>query len=129
MTRHPDEPTLLAWLETDKPGRVGRHVEGCDECLTRVDELSGLDSTTVSGLSAASAPPTGMQARATGAAQGRLAAEEAAATFVELFAIPWRTLTVMVDPGSSRDPDRRTGVDPAPTASDDSNDDGERIHG
>jgi hypothetical protein len=129
MTRHPNESTLVTWLETDKPSRVGRHVEHCDECLARVDELSGLDPATLSGLSAASAPPTDLQERATGATQGRLATEEAAAAFVELFALPWRTLAVMVDPGHSREPGRQTGVDPAVTSNDDSDDDGERTHG
>lgn len=130
MRGHPDEPTLVRWLESEKPARVGRHLRECDQCLDRLDELSGLDGGLRSGLDSMSAPPTDLGDRTTGGVHERLAAEEAAAAFVELFALPWRTMSVLVDPAA---PARREAsalaVDVDVPASDDSDDDGERTDG
>ncbi|MFP3905996.1 MAG: hypothetical protein ACLFRV_05720 [Acidimicrobiales bacterium] len=127
MRGHPDEQTLLRWLESEKPARVGRHLRECDQCLDRLDELSGLDGGVRSGLDSVSAPPADLGDRTSGGVHERLAAEEAAAAFVELFALPWRTMSVLVDPAA---PPRRAAttaaVDGDGPASDDAHDDGER---
>lgn len=137
MNAHPDDQALLQWLETNRPTKVGRHVEACDECLDRVDALSGLDGEVRAGLDSASAPPPDLGARTSGAVHGRLAAEEAVASALDLFAIPWQTLSVLIDPDAPPRADARAdrpGSGPqAPTAfeHDDEPDDehGERTDG
>ena len=130
MSDHPSDDVLGRWLETAKPSRVGRHLEECEQCLDRLDELSDLGGGLRSDLDSVSAPPIDLRERTTGGVHERLAAEEAAAAFAELFALPWRTMSVLVDPSS---PIGETGgtaevaatVDSTTTTSDDSHEDGE----
>jgi hypothetical protein len=104
MSGHPPDARLLSWLEHGRPNRIGRHVEACDQCMARVEALSDLDGRLVSGLESVSAPPDDLLTRTTGSVQGRLAAEEAVAAFIDLFALPWQTATVLVDGGADRSP-------------------------
>ena len=97
MTRHPSDEALVRWLESGKPRRVGRHVEECGACLERVEEVSDLDGGLVTHLESASAPPPDLHVRTTGGVQGRLAAEEALAAALELFAIPWQVASTLLD--------------------------------
>lgn len=124
MSRHPNDDVLARWLESGKPARVARHIESCDPCLERLDALSVLADGVRSGLDDASAPPVDLHARTAGGVHGRLAAEEAAAAFVELFALPWRTAAAILDPGTFG-----PVVDSAAQASNDSDDDGEQTDG
>jgi hypothetical protein len=119
MSDHPDDSTLVSWLETGKPGRVGRHLDdGCEACLDRLDALSDLGEMRTE-LASASAPPDDLQRRTTGGLQGRLAVEEAVATLFELFTIPWRTASVLL---GGRE---RPVVDSPAVTGHDSDDDGE----
>jgi hypothetical protein len=97
MTRHPSDDALVQWLESGKPRRVGRHVEACDGCLARVEVVSDLDGGLVTTLESASAPPPDLHRRTAGGVQGRLAAEEALAAMLELFTIPWRAASALLD--------------------------------
>lgn len=129
MSDHPSDEVLGLWLETAKPSRVGRHLEECDRCLDRLDELSDLGGGLRSELDSVSAPPIDLRERTTGGVRERLAAEEAAAAFAELFALPWRTMSVLVDPsspiGETVAAEGAAMVDSATTTSDDSHEDGE----
>lgn len=98
MTRHPDDDQLARWLDTGRPARVARHLEECEECLERVEERTALVGPLVETLDTASAPPSDLPERTTGGVRARLATEEAAGAFVDLFAIPWQFASVMVDP-------------------------------
>lgn len=109
MTRHPREDVLVAWLESGRPHRVGRHVEACEACLERVEAASGLDGGLLIGLESASAPPPDLHARTTGGVQDRLAAEEALAAVLDLFAVPWRTAAALLDTEPMRAEPMRSG--------------------
>lgn len=96
-TRHPRDDALVRWLETGRPRRVGRHVEGCDLCMERLEAVSDLDGGLITGLESASAPPADLHARTTGGVSDRLAAEEALASVIDLFTVPWRTAASILD--------------------------------
>jgi hypothetical protein len=130
MSGHPTDDQLVRWLGSGKPNRVGRHLEACEPCLDRLDALSDLDGGLRERLGTASDPPPGFQARAAEAAKDRLAAEEAAGAFVELFALPWRTAAALLGRNRSRG-DEGTGavIDSGATAGHDSDDDGEHRDG
>ncbi len=97
MTRHPSDDKLVQWLESGRPRRVGRHVEECDVCMERLEAVSDLDGGLITELESASAPPADLHARTTGGVSDRLAAEEALASVLDLFTVPWRTATTILD--------------------------------
>ena len=97
MTRHPSDEKLVAWLETGRPRRTGRHLEDCETCMERVEGLTDLDGGLLSGLASASSPPPDLHTRTKGRVHDRLAAEEALASLLELFAVPWTTATALFD--------------------------------
>jgi hypothetical protein len=115
---HPTDQVLLGWLDSAKPGRVGRHVDDCEQCLDRLDQLSAFDTGLLDELDSASAPPVDLARRTTGGAHGRIAAEEAMSTLVELFGLPWQTAVVMLD----TTPTSTVVVDASTETSDDSDD-------
>ena len=115
MSAHPHDDDLVKWLETERPSRVGRHVESCEACMERVDTLSDLGGL-VSGLARVSAPPGDLHARTTGGVHGRLAAEESVGAFLDLFSIGWQTAAVMLD----ATPPTPTAVDGPPPSDQDS---------
>lgn len=97
-TRHPPDEVLVRWLETGRPRRVGRHIEECDVCMERLEDVSDLDGGVLTGLESASAPPADLHARTAGGVSDRLAAEEALSTVLDLFTVPWRTASSILDP-------------------------------
>lgn len=104
MTDHPDDASLREWLETGRPAQVERHLDaGCEACLERLDALTDLGELR-EGLATASLPPEDLHRRTTGSVQGRLAAEDAVVTFLDLFTLPWHTAGVLF--GSHRGPAR-----------------------
>ncbi len=104
MTRHPSRRVLQRWLDTGGPGRVDRHIEGCDRCQEELDRLSALDAITLSGLVAVTKPPSDLEERVADGVDTRLRDEAAAGAFADLFAIGWDFLRCVIDP----DPDRPT---------------------
>lgn len=97
MSEHPADETLVTWLESGRPSRVERHLEGCTACLERVDRLSDLDAGLRTELASVTAPPVDLAPRTTDRVQRRLGAQEALSALVELFTLPWRTLDALVD--------------------------------
>ena len=43
LRRHPRDRQLRLWLTGDTPPAVEAHVEGCDRCATRLEQLDGAD--------------------------------------------------------------------------------------
>jgi hypothetical protein len=115
---HPTDEVLLGWLDSAKPGRVGRHLDECEQCLDRLDQLSAFDTGFRHQLDSASAPPVDLVRRTTGGAHGRIAAEEALSTLVDLLGLPWQTAVVMFD----TTPASAVVVDATAETSDDSDD-------
>lgn len=123
--RHPSDETLTAWLESGRPSRVSRHLDGCEACLERLDALTDLDEPLLGGLESASAPPGDLVDRTSLRVQDRLVAEEAVALTVELFALPWQVLATLAD----RTPISSRMVDADEPADHTDDDDGERHDG
>ena len=122
---HPADGDLVAWLETGRPGTVGRHVDSCSHCLDRLDELTDLPSEVRSELGAVVAPPPDLAGRTTDQVRSRVAAQEAASLLVELFVLPWSTFEILAGRGS-----RARGVAPSSLPGrDDADDDRERRDG
>jgi len=98
MTKHPSRRALQTWLGTGGPGRVDRHVESCETCQDDLDKLSALDEGVLSGLVAATEPPSDLEQRVADGVDTRLRDEAAAGTFADLFAIGWDFLRCVIDP-------------------------------
>jgi len=98
MTRHPSRRVLQDWLDTGGPGRVDRHVEHCETCQDDLDQLSALDEGVLSGLVAATEPPSDLERRVADGVDTRLRDEAAAGTFADLFTIGWDFLRCVIDP-------------------------------
>ena len=125
MSEHPTDEVLVAWLETGRPSRIERHLDGCPACLDRLDALSDVDEGTRAGMATVTAPPVDLAPRTARRVQGRVAAQEALSVFAELFVLPWRTLDALVD-----DTHLGTRVVPSgPPGGEDAHDDGERPDG
>lgn len=123
--RHPSDEALVAWLESGRPARVSRHLDGCEPCLERLDGLSVLDEPVIGGLEAAGAPPVDLVDTTAVRVRDRLVAEEAVALTVELFALPWQVVAALAD----RTPISSRVVDAAGPANNTDDDDGERHDG
>lgn len=95
--RHPGQETLNAWLSTGASTRVGRHVDGCEQCLGALEGLSHLDDTLVADIGQAMAAPTGIEDRTVNGVERRLRNEDALLTFFDLFATGWSTTKVILD--------------------------------
>jgi len=87
-TRHPSAAALDRWLVTGRPGRVDRHVAGCDECAAALEARSELVPEMRAGLAAATAPPDDLGGRTDEAVRERIAADDALAVVLELFLLP-----------------------------------------
>jgi len=88
----------MKWLETGGPGRVDRHIAGCDHCQDQLDKLSQLDDSTIEVLVAATEPPSDLNERVSDGVDSRLRDEAAAGAFADLFAIGWDLLRCVIDP-------------------------------
>lgn len=97
MSRHPSNQQLQVWLETGAPVRVGKHVDGCDRCMTLLEELSDLGDTLVAELSDALAPPTDVEDRTARQVESRLRNEAAFTAFLDLFTVGWFATKTILD--------------------------------
>jgi hypothetical protein len=115
MSRHPNAARLQAWLETGEPNRVGRHVAGCERCMTSVEELSLFDDSLRADIAEVWAPPSDVEDHTAQQLQRRLRNEEALLTFVDLFAVGWDAVRLVFHPeedeSTLRPQDRGAGAD------------------
>ena len=103
LWRHPSEHALLAWLSTGESTRVGRHVDGCEHCLSALEHLSLLDDSTVADIGQVMAAPSGIEGRTVSGVERRLRNEDALLTFFDLFSVGWSTTKVILDLEESSD--------------------------
>jgi hypothetical protein len=121
---HPSQSLLAVWLETGRPSSVDEHLETCEECAARLDELTDLGGLH-DELAVVTSPPGDLNDRTTVGVKGRLAAQEAVSVVVEMLTIPFRTAAVLI--GGD---EREAGIDAATTSTDETqHDDGERHDG
>ena len=126
---HPSDPVLAVWLETGQPSSVDAHLEACDECASRLEELTDLGGLHEE-LAVAMSPPEDLADRTTVGVKGRLAAQEAVSVVVEMLTLPFRTASVLVGGEESAARGPRLGIDPAGAATGETLDeDGERHDG
>jgi len=95
--RHPNQHALGAWLSTGASARVGRHVDGCEQCLATLERLSGLDDALVADIGHVMAAPTGIEDRTVSGVERRLRNEDALFAFLDLFTAGWSTTKVVLD--------------------------------
>jgi len=93
----------MKWLDTGGPGRVDRHIAGCDHCQEQLDQISELDDATREVLVAATEPPADLTERVSDGVDGRLRDEAAVGAFADLFAIGWDLLRCVIDPDPEPD--------------------------
>ncbi|HSL58286.1 MAG TPA: hypothetical protein VK866_10635 [Acidimicrobiales bacterium] len=113
--RHPSDARLAAWLEHGQPASVGRHVEGCDDCLARAEAASDLHPDTRAGLSSATSPDTDLRARTTAGVRDHLDDEEALSVLADLFGLAWGVTRAVLDRsplGDVLDRSPRSDADP-----------------
>ncbi|MFA5565244.1 MAG: hypothetical protein WC184_04600 [Acidimicrobiia bacterium] len=97
QSSHPNDEALSLWLETERPGRVGQHLLRCEVCLDRLDHLSKLDVAATNALSQARSQPETAIIADQGQLRNRIANQEALSGFLELFALPWSMLDVILN--------------------------------
>lgn len=97
LRRHPSQHALAAWLAGDASARVGRHVDGCEQCLAALEHASGFDEGLRAGLGEVMAAPHGIERRTATGVERRLRNEDALLTFFDLFAAGWATTKVVLD--------------------------------
>ena len=95
--RHPSQQALGAWLSTGASIRVGRHVDGCEQCLATLEHLSHIDDALRAGIGQAMAAPTGIEDRTVNGVERRLRNEDALLAFFDLFTAGWSTTKVILD--------------------------------
>lgn len=103
---HPSRSRLREWLDTGAPAGVGEHVERCDTCADRLEEIDQADPapTTFDGsgplraaLAELIAPPDDLTDRVLIGLDGRRRAERELALFAGLFSIGIETAQLMIE--------------------------------
>lgn len=94
-TDHPGESVLAHWLETGEPSSVDAHLDTCDECASRLEELTDL-GTLQDELDVVTTPPSDLADRTTAGVKGRLAAQEAVSVVAEMLTLPFRTAALVI---------------------------------
>jgi hypothetical protein len=95
--RHPRHGALAEWLSSGAPARVGRHVDGCDQCMGALEGLSRLDEALVVDIGHVMAAPSGIEGRTASGVERRLRDEDALLAFFDLFSTGWSTTKVILD--------------------------------
>lgn len=103
---HPSRSRLREWLDTGTPAGVGEHVEHCDTCADRLEEIDQADSalTTLddsgplrAALAELIAAPDDLTDRVLVGLDGRRRAERELALFAGLFSIGIETAQLMIE--------------------------------
>jgi hypothetical protein len=94
-----DDDTLLQWLD-HQPDRLEKYLSAHPDALDRLDELTTLSDEDGDRLGRAVAPPADLSARMVEGLRTDPSAAQTASIVFELFALPWRTASFLVDPGS-----------------------------
>lgn len=103
---HPSRPRLREWLDTGTPEGVGEHVERCEACADRLEEIDRTDPalTDLAGsgplreaLAELIDPPDDLTDRVLIGLDGRRRAERELALFAGLFTIGIETAQLMLE--------------------------------
>ena len=94
-----DDDTLLQWLD-HQPARLDKYLLAHPDALDRLDELTALSDDDGDRLGRSVAPAEDLSERMVEGLRTDPAAAQAASIVFELFALPWRTASFLVDPGS-----------------------------
>ncbi|MGB3737411.1 MAG: hypothetical protein WA964_20825 [Ilumatobacter sp.] len=110
---HPSRQRLLGWLDaTDESSRITEHVEQCDRCASRIEELAEQSdrletfetSSLGEALRAVYEPPEGINGRVMEKIQQRRLVDREMNVLMGLFAIPKDAVTLLLP----SDPDEET---------------------
>lgn len=130
---HPSRARLREWLDTGGPAGVADHVERCDTCAARLDEIDAAEPATAdadaptsirSALADLIAPPTDLVEQVLRGVDDRRRAERELALIAGLFSIGIETAQLLLDPGTEHDSrdDRGTTPNDDPRTVDDQED-------
>ncbi len=112
---HPSRQRLLAWLDAiDESSGITEHVDQCDRCASRIEELAdqpdpqGSATATSLGdaLRAAYEPPEGINDRVMEKIRQRQLADREMNVLLGLFAIPKDAVTLMLPSDADEEPSR-----------------------
>lgn len=103
-TSHPDDATLQAWLEEDAGAELDDHVEHCEICAGRLEDLERSMNPVTTALEEATRPPDDLRARLD-ARFAKIALErETMQVVADLFGLGFRTARHLIEPeGPERD--------------------------
>ena len=102
---HPSRQRLLAWLDaTDESSGITEHVDQCERCAARIEELAeqpGLDDTQLTNslgdaLRVVYEPPEGINARVLEKIRQRQLADREMNVLFGLFSIPKDTVELLL---------------------------------
>ncbi|MDJ0768608.1 MAG: hypothetical protein QNJ12_07425 [Ilumatobacter sp.] len=107
---HPSTHRLRQWLATGAPEGVGDHVEQCERCADRLEELDDAEleagdmpSTLQHVLASVLAPPDDLSERVLQGVAVRSRADEELRLLGSLFSIGVETAQLMLDPELGQD--------------------------
>lgn len=109
---HPSRQRLLAWLDaTDENSGVTEHVEQCDRCATRIEELAAepdshdaaLATSLGEALRVAYEPPEGINDRVLEKIKQRQLADREMNVLLGLFSIPKDAVDLLLPPDTNDD--------------------------
>lgn len=109
---HPSRQRLLAWLDaTDESSGITEHVEHCDRCASRIEELadqpdppeSSMTTSLGDALREAYEPPDGINDRVMEKIKQRQLADREMNVLLGLFAIPKDAVTLLLPSDTEED--------------------------
>ena len=116
---HPSNERLRTWLLTGEPNGVGVHVEQCERCAARLEQLDESEpvllpddrSSLRQTLDALLAPPADLSDRVVHGVTARSGVDPELALLAGLFTIGVETARLMIEPDSGQDRPGRTTHD------------------
>lgn len=106
LWRHPSRRRLVAWAEHPDDPRVQIHVEGCERCLGIVEEVEPFEDIPLGdALRALLSTPEDFEDQLVDRAEAARTNRAALEVLGGLAAVPWDTVRLMIEEGSTDDDD------------------------
>lgn len=95
---HPSQRQIRSWSDAGAPlgDRIGRHIDQCDRCASRLDDIAALGASVGDMLRAALAAPAGLAERTERALERRKPDRESVAVAFDFFGAAKDTAKVMM---------------------------------
>ncbi|MCB0972987.1 MAG: hypothetical protein KDB86_00355 [Actinobacteria bacterium] len=95
---HPSPKQIRSWSDAGAPlgDRIGRHIDQCDRCASRLEDIAAIGSTVGDVLRAALAAPAGLAERTEKALERRRPDRESMAVAFDFFGAATDTAKVIL---------------------------------